>query len=348
MIQPRIDFVGRSRTWLIVSLSLAVLAVLGVLVRDLNLSIDFEGGTSFEVEGVTTDASAGEISDAVEGAGGSDVRVQRVTDAEGGQGTLVRMAEVPLDSQVSQDVEAALVEVTGSEQIQESFVGPTWGQEISRRAIEALIVFLLVVLAYISFRLEWKMAVVAIVTLFHDLLITFGVYVWFGFAVSPNTVIALLTILGYSLYDTVVVFDRVEENTAFLGEPGRRTFQQVVNTSENEVLWRSINTSLTSLLPVGALLLIGSQLLGATTLQDLALALFVGMALGTYSSLFVAGPLLAWWRGREPQMVALVERRAGSDEEVVAPAPEAAAAARRPITTEYVRGEGRKARRRRR
>jgi preprotein translocase subunit SecF len=143
------------------------------------------------------------------------------------------------------------------------------------------------------------------------------------------------------------VFDRVEENTPYLGQPGRSTYAQMVNTSLNEVLWRSINTSITSLLPVGALLLIGSQLLGATTLRDLALALFVGMALGTYSSLFVAGPTLVWWVEREPDMAQLRRRHDVEGDGAVAPAPEAVAASRKPITTDYVRGGGKGKRRRR-
>lgn len=347
MTQPRFDFIGRSRTWAILSASLIAVAALGMLVRGVNLSIDFEGGTSFTIEGITTDASAGDISDAVESAGGADVRTQLVTDSQGAQGALVRLSAIDIDGQVSDDVEAAIAEVTGSDAIEESFVGPTWGDEISRKAIEALVVFLIVVVLYISVRLKPKMAGAAMVSLVHDVAITVGIYAWFQFTISPNTVIALLTILGYSLYDTVVVFDRVEENETYLGQPGRRTYAQLVNTSQNEVLWRSINTSITSLLPVGALLLIGSQLLGATTLFDVALALFVGMALGTYSSLFVAGPVLAWWVSREPDMVALTDRYAGSDEEIVAPAPEAAAAARKPITTDYVRGEGKGKRRKR-
>lgn len=346
MTQPRFDFIGRSRTWAILSLSLVLVAALGILVRGLNLSIDFEGGTSFAVEGITTDVTAGEINDAVEAAGGADVRAQLVTDSEGQQGALVRLAAIDIDGQVSDDVEAAIAEVAGTDDIEESFVGPTWGDEISRQALVALVVFLIVVVLYISMRLKPKMAGAAMVSLVHDVMITVGIYAWFQFTVSPNTVIALLTILGYSLYDTVVVFDRVEENTTFLGQPGRRTYAQLVNTSQNEVLWRSINTSITSLLPVASLLLIGSQLLGASTLRDLALALFVGMALGTYSSLFVAGPALAWWVGREPEMVELTDRY-GDTEEVVAPSPEAAAASRKPITTDYVRGEGKRKRRRR-
>ncbi len=348
MKQPRFDFVGRSRTWAIVSGSLVLLSLLGVLINGFNLSIDFSGGTSFTVEGITSEISAAELNDVVEGAGGADVRSQLVTGPDGQQGAFIRLAAVDIDGPVSDEIETAIAEATGSTAIEESFVGPTWGEEISNKAIQALIVFLIVVVLYISVRLQPKMAGAAVLALVHDIAITVGIYAWFGFTVSPNTVIALLTILGYSLYDTFIVFDRIEENTTFLGEPGRRTYAQVVNASQNEVLWRSINTSMTSLLPVGALLFIGSQVLGAATLQDLALALFVGMALGSYSSLFVAGPALAWWVGREPEMATLTERYSGTGEEIVAPTPEAAAASRRPVTTEYVRGEGKRKRRPRR
>lgn len=348
MRQPRFDFIGRSRTWAIVSGALVVLSLLGILVNGFNLSIDFSGGTSFTVEGIETDVAAADLNDVVEDAGGEDVRTQMVTGPNGQQGAFIRLAAIDIDGPVSDDIEAALAETTGSTAIEESFVGPTWGEAISQKAVQALIVFLIVVMLYISVRLQPKMAGAAVLALVHDIAITVGIYAWFGFTVSPNTVIALLTILGYSLYDTFIVFDRIQENTTFLGEPGRRTYAQVVNASQNEVLWRSINTSLTSLLPVGALLFIGSGVLGADTLQDLALALFVGMALGSYSSLFVAGPALAWWVSREPEMATLTERYAGTGEEVVAPSPEAAAASRRPITTEYVRGEGRRKRRPRR
>lgn len=348
MKQPAFDFIGRSRTWAIVSGSLVALSLLGILVNGFNLSIDFSGGTSFTVEGIETDLTAAELNDIVADAGGEDVRSQMVTAPDGQDGAFIRLAAIDIDGPVSDDIEAALAEATGSTSIEESFVGPTWGEAISQKAVQALIVFLVVVMLYISVRLQPKMAGAAVLALVHDIAITVGVYAWFGFTVSPNTVIALLTILGYSLYDTFIVFDRIEENTTYLGEPGRRTYAQVVNTSQNEVLWRSINTSLTSLLPVGALLFIGSGVLGADTLQDLALALFIGMALGSYSSLFVAGPALAWWVGREPEMATLTERYAGSDEEVVAPSPQAAAAHRRPVTTEYVRGQGKRKRRSRR
>jgi preprotein translocase subunit SecF len=190
--------------------------------------------------------------------------------------------------------------------------------------------------------------------------LTAGIYALVGFTVSPATVIAILTIMGYSLYDTVVVFDRIEEVTPRLGQAGMRTYGDLVNGAMNDVMWRSLNTSMTSLIPVGSLLFLGAQLLGAATLQDLALALFIGMATGTYSSLFVAGPFLAWWREREPEMAKLrvkAERRRaaeGADTERAAETASEAAAPRTSVSTEtgelpgYVRGSGKKSRRQRR
>ncbi len=177
--------------------------------------------------------------------------------------------------------------------------GPTFGSEITRRAIEALVIFLLVVALFITWRFEWKMSAAALTALFHDLIITAGVYSIVGFQVTPATVIAILTILGYSLYDTVVVFDKITENVHELGS--RHTFTEIANLSMNQVLMRSLNTSLTSLLPIGSLLFVGSYLLGAATLREFALALFIGIAAGTYSSIFVATPLLTEWKEMEPQ-----------------------------------------------
>lgn len=341
-----IDIVGNMRRWGIVSAVLVIASLLALGIRGLDLSIDFVGGSAFTLEGIESGLTVAEIRTAAEDAGATDVRVQLVEGDEGEAGALVRTSELTPGSQQAQDVQDALVEVTNPTALDEDFVGPSWGRQISVKALQALIVFLLAILAYISFRLQFKMAVVAIVTLAHDLLVTLGIYALFGLPFSPNTVIALLTILGYSLYDTVVVFDRVQENTAHLGTPGRRTYQQMVNTSLNEVLWRSLNTSITSLLPVLSLLVFGAQLLGATTLRDLALALSIGMLLGVYSSLFVAGPLLAWWRGRDDDMQALAAQHADLGyAETVAPAVDVVTEARRPVTSEYVRGEGKRRRR---
>ena len=196
-----------------------------------------------------------------------------------------------------------------------SSIGPTFGSSITESALRALIVFLIVVALYITWRMEWKMAVTALLALAHDLIFTAGIYALVGFEVTPATVIAILTILGYSLYDTVVVFDKMQENVKERGD--RHTFASIVNMSMNQVLMRSINTSLVTLLPIGSLLFVGSYLLGATTLREFALALFIGVATGTYSSIFLAAPVLGAWKERDEQWIRVrrrLERRGGDEE----------------------------------
>ncbi len=350
MNQRHFDFITNRRRGLYVSAGLLLVSMLTLLLSGLNLSIDFVGGSSFVVDGVTVEElTAADLRSAAEGAGAEDVTAQvRLEDGDA-VGALVQTAELPPGSDELQAVTEALVEVTGSEDIDFTTVGPSWGQRISAQALRALVVFLIVVVAYISLRLEPMMAVASIVALVHDVLITVGIYSLVGFTVSPSTVIALLTILGYSLYDSVVVFDRVQENRPLLGDKGHRTLGESVNTSLNEVLQRSINTSITSALPVGALLFVGARLLGAETLQDLALALFLGMLLGTYSSVFVAVPLYAFLKERDPEMQKLAAKgiriAETKGEEVVTTADVQAEKA--PITTEYVRGQGKKKRKRR-
>jgi preprotein translocase subunit SecF len=189
-------------------------------------------------------------------------------------------------------------------------VGPTWGSEVSRKALQALIVFFVVLALYLAVRFEAKMSAAAIVAVLHDIAFTVGVYAIVGFPVTPATVTAFLTILGFSLYDTVVVFDKVGENTSSLATMGRSTYGEMVNRSLNPVLMRSLSTSLVALLPVISMLVVGSFILGATALEDFALALLAGLFIGTYSSIFVATPLLVWWKEREPQYKALKQRRA--------------------------------------
>ncbi len=186
-------------------------------------------------------------------------------------------------------------------QMTPSFVGPTWGSQITTKALEALIIFLVVIVAYLSIAFEWRMAIAAFVALMHDIVITIGVYALTGFEVSPTTVIGLLTILGYSLYDTVVVFDKVRENTAGLLTSQRSTYSDAANLALNQTLVRSINTSITALIPVASILFIGAGLLGAGTLKDLALVLFVGMLSGAYSSICIATPVLADLKERQPE-----------------------------------------------
>jgi preprotein translocase subunit SecF len=219
-----------------------------------------------------------------------------------------------LTSDVTQQVAAALEKAFGiaSSKMNIQLVGPTWGSQITHKAFEALIIFLIVIVIYLSIAFEWRMAVAAFVALLHDILITIGIYALTGFEVSPTSVIGLLTILGYSLYDTVVVFDKVRENTAGLLTTQKSTYSDAANLALNQTLVRSINTSVTALLPVASILFVGAGLLGAGTLKDLALVLFVGMLSGTYSSIFIATPVLADLKERDPRykdLAAKVSRR---------------------------------------
>jgi preprotein translocase subunit SecF len=205
-------------------------------------------------------------------------------------------------------------------------VGPTWGGQVTSKAIEALIVFFIAVTLYISVRFEFKMAVAAIVAVIHDILVTVGIYSLAGFQVTPDTVVAVLTVLGYSLYDTVVVFDRIRDNSKGLGASGRITYSEMVNLSMNQTLARSINTSLVAIIPVLSVLVVGSFLLGATSLQDFGLALVIGLTSGAYSSIFIASPLLAWMKEREPRYVTIRQRLETRGERGTALTPAMAAA----------------------
>ncbi len=303
-----ITFIGRGRTWAIISLALIVISLASLGVRGLNFAIDFTGGTSFVISDATDEFTSGDLRDAMGEFGVTDVTAQVVDEGDGALVSTPELGEVggELDRAATQ----ALAEVTGADinDIDRQAVGPRWGAQVTEQALLALAVFLGLVVVYITLRFEWRMALSALVTLVHDIVVTIGVYALVGFEVSPASVIALLTILGYSLYDTVVVFDRVTEETKFLGAAENRTYGELANGALNGVLVRSLSTSVTSLLPVGALLLIGAQLLGADTLQDLALALFIGMAVGTYSSIFVATPILVALKEREPRVAEHKER----------------------------------------
>jgi preprotein translocase subunit SecF len=195
-------------------------------------------------------------------------------------------------------------------QINVNDVGPSWGKQISAKARTALIFFIAAIFVYISFRFEWKMAAAALIAVVHDIAVTVGIYSVSGFEVTPATVIAFLTILGYSLYDTIVVFDKVEENTRGLAASGRLTYEDTVNLSMNQVLMRSINTSLVAIMPILSILVVGAYILGATTLQDFGLALLIGLLTGAYSSIFIASPLLAIFKEREPRYASIRQRLA--------------------------------------
>ena len=314
--ETAIDFIGIRRRWFLLSAILLSISILGLAFLRLDGSIDFTGGTILDVPNVA-DSSVADVREALATIGQDGARVQITED----QGTTRVLVQTEALDPVAQDrLVAVLAAIAGvdTDETNLEAVGPTFGAEVTRTAITALLWFLVVVAVFISWRFEWKMAIGALSALFHDLLITAGIYAVVGFEVTPATVIAVLTILGYSLYDTVVVYDKILENVRDLGD--RSTFTEIANLSTNQVLMRSINTSLTTLLPIGSLLLVGSYLLGAATLREFALALFVGVAAGTYSSIFVATPLLTVWKEREPEwqrQQRRAARRAGGDSLVI-------------------------------
>jgi len=305
-----INFVGRQKLWYAISGLILLVSVVALLVKGLNFSLEFRGGAQFQFPD-TTATSQGEIARVVSGAGGGDAQIQHIS----GLASQWQVQTGNLASSVQQNVATALEKAFGFPQSKLTFqlVGPTWGSSITSKAIEALIIFLIVIVIYLSIAFEWRMAAAAFVALMHDIVITIGIYALTGFQVSPTSVIGLLTILGYSLYDTVVVFDKVRENTAGLLTTQRSTYSEAANLALNQTLVRSINTSLTALIPVASILFVGAGLLGAGTLKDLSLVLFVGMLSGTYSSIFIATPVLADLKEREPKykdLAAKVRRRA--------------------------------------
>jgi preprotein translocase subunit SecF len=301
--QLSFEFIKRRRWWYLGSGLVILISVISLAVRGINPSIDFKGGDQFQFP--TGGHSIAAVQSAVASDGIKNAVVQ--TAGAGGSQTFLITTGTLSQPKVSQ-LEHSLSAAFGANKISTTQVGPTWGGQITSKAIEALIVFLVVVMAYLSVRFEPKMALAAMVALLHDLVITAGIYSLSGFQVSPDTVIALLTILGYSLYDTVVVFDKVRENTQGLASGSRLTFSEATNLAVNQTLVRSINTSVIALLPVAGLLIIGAGLLGAGSLNDLSLALLIGLASGAYSSIFIASPLLTDLKEREPQFRALARR----------------------------------------
>jgi preprotein translocase subunit SecF len=296
------DFIGHRRLWYTVSLVLIAVSVVSLLVRGLTLGIEFRGGAEFRV--AAQSASEESVRDTVGDVVGGEIVVQRV-----GNNT-VRAQTETLTSTELEEVQLALAERfdVARDDVSTQFIGPSWGRDISTKALRALVFFLIGIVIFLSLYFEWKMAVAAMIALLHDLLITAGLYSLVGFEVTPATVIGFLTILGYSLYDTVVVFDKVRENTAGLAGGSRMTYSGAVNLAVNQTLVRSINTSIIALLPIAAILFAGVVLLGAGPLKDLSLALFIGVAVGAYSSVFVAPALLAGFKEREPAMQALAKR----------------------------------------
>ncbi|HCL69628.1 MAG: protein translocase subunit SecF [Actinomycetales bacterium] len=296
------DFVGRWKRWYVLSAIILLVAVASLAFRGLNLGIEFRGGADFAIPNATCSVTeAREVAEAE--SGGQTI----VTVASSGT---MRVQTIPLTSAESIELSESLGDVCGvaASEITVQVVGPTWGAEISSKALQGLVIFLVLVTIFLSIYFEWRMAIGALVALVHDLVITVGIYALLGLEVTPATAIGVLTILAYSLYDTVVVYDKVKENTRGIAGQSVMTYDEAANLAVNQTVVRSINTSLTSLLPVLAIIIVGAGLLGAGTLLDLAVALAVGMAAGTYSSIFIATPVLAQLKRQQPEMKALAAR----------------------------------------
>ncbi len=297
------NFIGNKKRWYALSGLLIIVSIVSLSISGLKLGIEFKGGAQFTVtkpgitiaEGQTALNKAGYTAEAVlQKIGNNKLQIQT--------GALNNAQVTAVENSLSSEFGVSI------DNIDNQIIGPSWGSDITHKAVQGLIGFLLCVMLYLALAFEPKMALSAIVAVIHDVVITVGVYALVGFDVTPATVIGFLTILGYSLYDTVVVFDKVRENTKNIVANGKVTYSQAANLAINQTLVRSFNTSLIALLPVASILFVGAGLLGAGTLKDLSLALFVGLAIGTYSSIFVATPLLAQLRERESAMKALAKK----------------------------------------
>lgn len=324
--ETNFQFIPNRKKWYLASLVIVVVAVLAMVIRGFNFGIDFKGGSEFSIAVSGTSVSTHQVDDAITATDAPDPgAAQKV----GEDTIIVDFGTVPADQE--EQIRNAVAKTLGLDpnKISTTSVGSSWGHDVSVKAIEGLIVFLIVVSIYITIRFRWQMAVGALVGLVHDLVIAAGIYALVGFAVTPSTVVGLLTILGFSLYDTVVVYDKLAENAKDILQTGRMTFGEAANLAVNQTLMRSINTSLIGLLPVAGLLFVGVGVLGVGTLEDLALILFVGLAVGAYSSLFLCAPVVVELTEREPKYRALTKRvqakrsseakRAGDDVEVGPP-----------------------------
>jgi preprotein translocase subunit SecF len=300
------DFVGRRKLWVTLSGVIVLAALLGLGLRGLNLGIEFKGGEIYTVTkpGVTV-SQAQTVANKITGDNSSVV--QSSSSSSGKQIT------IQISAAENVTTEKAITEITSqlsvpASQVSTQMIGASWGQDISKKALYGIIAFMVLVTLYLAVAFEWRLAVGALVALLHDMVITVGVYALLGFTVTSGTVIGFLTVLGYSLYDTVVVFDGLKDATKKLGTQSRLTYSDAANQSLNSTLVRSINTTVLALLPVAALLFIGGGLLGAGTLNDISLALFVGLSAGAYSSICVATPMVAWLKEKQPENIALAKK----------------------------------------
>jgi preprotein translocase subunit SecF len=295
------DDIDFRRVWKVgttISLVVLLVSVWGIVGRGLNLGLDFEGGTSWDVP--SGDLTVDDARDALGGTGQEGAKIQVIGR---GDSRVLRVQSTVDDVETQDEVSQALADAADVEvtDITVSTVGPSWGDQVSDKAERAMVWFFIVITLYIAWRLEWKMAIGALASVAHDLVISVGFYALFQIEITPATVIAFLTILGYSLYDTIVVLDRMQENAERPRGNARLTYSDIASLSLNQTLMRSINTTITALLPVIAMLVIGSFMMGAAALEEFALALTVGLAIGAFSSILIASPVVAWIKDREPR-----------------------------------------------
>ncbi len=300
------DFRKVWRIGIPLSVLFVLLSIVSLFTRELNLGIDFEGGGVWEVP--ASDFSVADARDAMATVDEADAKIQTLTNSSGDQ--ILRVQAGAESVTRSGEITETLADAAGvqAEDISVSTVGPSWGQNITDKAVRALVVFFVIMAAYIALTLEWRMAVGALVAVAHDIIISVGLYSIFQLEVTPATVVAFLTILGFSLYDTIVVFDKVKENQARVGLANRTTYTGLMNLSLNQTLMRSVNTTLVTIVPVLSILLIGALLLGAVTLEEFGFALLIGLISGAYSSIVVAARLVAALKEREPRNRTLRER----------------------------------------
>jgi preprotein translocase subunit SecF len=289
--QTAIDFVGRRKIGFTISGLLILAAVVSLLAQGLNLGIDFEGGVSWDVpaeNGFTVDDAEQVLAD-----NGLSAEGARLQERSSDSGDFVKVQVGSQPEEVGTELRESFAEAAGvdAEAVNVTLVSSSWGAEITDKAVRALVIFIAIVMVFISIRFEWRMAVAAIIAMLHDIVISVGIYSIFQFVVTPPTVIAFLTILGYSLYDTIVVFDRIKENEARFAAH-KPPYDDVINVSMNQVLMRTLTTTFSSVVPVLSMLVVGAGILGQSTLSEFALALLIGMLTGTYSSIIVASPLL--------------------------------------------------------
>ncbi|MBO4163904.1 protein translocase subunit SecF [Micromonospora antibiotica] len=306
-----LNIVGRRKLWFTVAGVLVLIAVLSFAVRGFSLGIEFAGGNSFQVPASvgTLDQAEDKVNEAL-AAEGDGIKVVTAQKVGSTSGEYYELRTSQLSADQANAVKAKMAQEFGinADQISGSQVSEAWGSQVTSRALLGLIIFVLVVAAYLVLRFEWRMAVAAIISLFMNLILTAGIYSLVGFEVTPSTIIGFLTILGFALYDVVVVFDKVQENTRGITANNNQTYGEAANLALNQSLMRSLNTSVVALLPVGGLLFIGAGLLGAGTLKDLGLVLFVGMAMAFLTSILLSTPLLVLLKNKDPRIEAHTKR----------------------------------------